>query len=154
MLNIISWYPIGIPSTPHPPQRFSACCSWTCWCSCRSKTTRWSSNATARVTLPCRRASRCWVPLSSWTQSSCVRWPQVSRHAASLTCCHGDFHRGINLVQPKDCTLFFCLSDRSKGFLCDIYLGKWRSDLWTGGSVCWREKIVGSQREHDRWFMC
>lgn len=94
-----------------PPQRCSACCSRTCWCSCRSKMTRWSSNATARVTSPCRRASRCWVLLSSWTQSSCVRWPQVSRHAASLTCCHSHFHRGSNLLQPKGCSLFFSLPD-------------------------------------------
>lgn len=59
-------------------QRCSVCCLRTCWCSYRSKTTSWSSNARARATPPFRRASRCWALLSSWIRSFSVTWPQVS----------------------------------------------------------------------------
>lgn len=132
-----------------PPQRCSVCCSWTCWCSCRSRTIKWSSNATARVTSPCRRASRCWVQLSSWTRSSCVRWPQVSR-PDMLSQWLPSWHQ----CGPTQRLFSLSLAARSKGLLCYIHLGQRRSDLWTGGSVCWGEKIVGSRREHDCWLMC
>lgn len=37
---------------------------------------------------------------------------------------------------------------RSKGLLCDIYLGQRCSDLWTGGPVCWREENVGVREKN------
>lgn len=59
-------------------QRCNVCCLRTYWCSSRSRMTRWSSNATVRVTSLHRTASWCWAQLLSWTQSFFVMWPQVS----------------------------------------------------------------------------
>lgn len=37
---------------------------------------------------------------------------------------------------------------RSKGLLCDFYLGQRCSDLWACGSVCWREENVGVREKY------
>lgn len=92
-------------------QRCSACCSETCWCSCRGRMTRWSSNAIARVTSPCRRANKCWAPSSSWTRSSSVKWPQVSLlQTWSFTCFKLIFTDSRKICYIQKNTIFDLLS--------------------------------------------
>lgn len=60
-------------------------CSWrTSWCCCRSRTSGWSSSATARTWRAPPTPSTSSAPSSSSTRCWCALWPQVSYHIDAI----------------------------------------------------------------------